>query len=106
MNTNHPTIDMAATGKNIKHIMRVKGLSVRDVQKYLSLGTPQSVYHWLDGKSMPTLDNFYALSQLFQIPIDDIIQGNKRNARFINIKDSVIRLSLYHSMCKLVYQAN
>lgn len=27
---------------------------------------------------MPTIDNLYALSQLFQMPIDAIVRGNRR----------------------------
>ena len=61
----YPTIDMKATGRNIKRIMRAKGISVKEVQKYLGLSAPQGIYHWLDGRSMPTVDNLYALSELF-----------------------------------------
>ena len=27
---------------------------------------------------MPTIDNLYALSQLFQLPIDAIVRGNRK----------------------------
>ena len=29
----------------------------------------QSVYRWLDGVSMPTVDNLYAISKMLQVPI-------------------------------------
>ena len=32
----------------------------------------QSVYHWLDGKAVPSVDNLYALSVLFNVKLDDI----------------------------------
>ncbi|MBR1892869.1 MAG: helix-turn-helix transcriptional regulator [Lachnospiraceae bacterium] len=78
MKRKYPAIDVAATGKNIKRIMKDKGYTVKDIQMFLGLATPQGIYHWFEGKSMPTLDNLYALSELFQLPIDTIIRGNRK----------------------------
>lgn len=72
-----PTIDKRKTGINLQKIMARKNLTVRDVKEYLGLGSVQSVYHWLNGISMPTVDNLYALSELFQMPVDRLICGNK-----------------------------
>ena len=68
-----PIIDRKRTGIRLRRIMDERGLSVKDVQQYLELGSVQSVYHWLNGLSMPTIDNLYALSELFQMPIDDLV---------------------------------
>ncbi|MCM1327690.1 MAG: helix-turn-helix domain-containing protein [Lachnoclostridium sp.] len=57
--------------------MDQRKLTVKDVQSYLNLSSVQSIYHWLSGKSMPTVDNLYALSELFQLPIDAMIVGNR-----------------------------
>lgn len=72
-----PTIDKRKTGVNLQKIMMQKNLTVRDVKEYLGLGSVQSVYHWLNGISMPTVDNLYALSELFQMPVDRLICGSK-----------------------------
>lgn len=77
MKKKYPVIDMARTGQNIKHIMQLKQLTVKDVQDFLGLGTPQSIYHWFDGRNLPTVDNLYALSELFQIPVDALLIGNR-----------------------------
>lgn len=74
----YPQIDIEKTGKRIKTIMRIKGFSVKDVQHFLGLETPQSIYHWLDGRNLPTIDNLYGLSILFNIPIDRILDGSGR----------------------------
>ena len=50
MKRNETILDMTMTGINIKHIMQEKGYTVKDVQNYLNLSTPQAVYHWFDGK--------------------------------------------------------
>lgn len=73
----YPTMNMAATGRNIKKIMSLRGLKVKDVQAFLGFENPQSIYHWLKGKSLPTLDHLYALSELFRISVDEIICGDR-----------------------------
>ena len=72
-----PIIDKRKTGINIRRIMDMRGLTVKDVQEYLELGSVQSIYHWINGISMPTIDNLYALSDLFHVPIDLLVCGNK-----------------------------
>ena len=67
-----PSINKRETGVNIRRMMNERGLTVKDIQQYLNLGSVQSVYHWLNGLSLPTVDNLYALSYLFQIPVDDM----------------------------------
>lgn len=78
MKRKYPVIDMAGTGQNIKRIMRLKSLTVRDIQEFLELSTPQSIYHWFDGRNLPTIDNLYALSELFQLPVDEMLVGNRK----------------------------
>lgn len=58
--------------------MDKRGITAKDVQKYLNLASVQSIYNWCRGINMPTVDNLYALSQLFQVPIDSIICGNRK----------------------------
>jgi transcriptional regulator with XRE-family HTH domain len=78
MKTKYPVIDIAETGKNIKHIMQQKSFTVKDVQEFLELSTPQSIYHWFDGRNLPTIDNLYALSELFNLPVDALLVGNRK----------------------------
>ena len=73
-----PTIDKRKTGIQLRKLMDEKGLSVKDVQQYLGLGSVQSVYHWLNGISLPSVDNLYALSELFQVSIDEMLCGNRK----------------------------
>ncbi len=68
-----PNIDMEATGKNIRRLRKQHGYSVRDLQQVLSLGTPQAVYKWQHGTTLPSIDNLVVLSWLFGVAIEDII---------------------------------
>lgn len=74
----YPTIDMKATGIRIRQLMDARRLTVKDIRRYLNLASVQSIYHWLNGQSMPTIDNLYALSALFGLPMDSIIIGSKK----------------------------
>ena len=66
------------TGVNLRRLMDERNLSVKDVQEHLGLDSVQSIYHWLNGISLPSLPNAYALSELLAVPVDDIIVGNKK----------------------------
>ena len=65
-----PAIDMKQTGRRIQKLCRVNGYSVRDLQRYLLIGCPQSIYNWFHGKTLPSLDHLFALSVLLHIPMN------------------------------------
>lgn len=73
----YPVIDVKRTGKNIKRLMDKRNISVSDVKEYLGLESVQSIYNWIHGINMPSIDNLYALSALVQVSIDSIVCGNK-----------------------------
>ena len=74
-----PSIDMLATGNNIKKIRIANGLSVKDLQDYFGFDQPQAIYKWQWGDSLPSIDNLYALSKLFHVSIDEILVGNNQD---------------------------
>lgn len=103
-----PLINKKATGVNLRRIMDMRGITAKDVQEYLGLACVQSVYRWLDGINMPTIDNLYALSELFQITIDEIVCGNRKtdNANNISALDSrTRRLYTYYEKLRDTYVA-
>lgn len=92
----YPVINRYKTGQNLRWIMEFRGLFVRDVQKYLGLATPQSIYHWFEGRNMPTVDNLYALSELFRVPVDTMLCGNRRTDFRYHASESFGRLYAYY----------
>lgn len=70
---NPPTIDMVKTGENIIKLRKEKGLSVKNLQDSFGFSTPQAVYKWQQGLSMPSLDNLVLLASIFNVRIDDIL---------------------------------
>ena len=91
-------IDKVRTGQQIRLLMEKRGVTVRDVKNALSLACVQSVYHWLDGQSMPTLDNLYALSDLLKVPIDMLVCGNRCYDPGKNIPEGAERLFRYYRL--------
>lgn len=53
--------------------MQDHGYKVKDIQGAMGFETPQVVYKWLSGKSLPSLDNFVILSRLLNTSIEDIL---------------------------------
>ena len=68
-----PVIDLVATGENITRLRKMRGLTVRDLQDWFGFEEPQAIYKWHKGKSMPTVDNLYALGALLDVPLEEIL---------------------------------
>jgi hypothetical protein len=65
-------IDLAATGKTLPACAG-QGITVREMQAYFGFEEPQAIYKWQRGKSLPTVDNLYALSNLLEVPMNEIL---------------------------------
>ena len=68
-----PSIDMEATGTNIVRMRRQHGMTVQDLQQIFGFSTPQAIYKWQRGITMPTIDNLLVLVSVFGTTIDAII---------------------------------
>lgn len=73
---NLPSIDMTATGQNIRRLRRQAGLSVKDLQDIFGFATPQAIYKWQQGAALPTIDNLVVLAAVLQISLDEILVTN------------------------------
>ncbi len=68
-----PFIDTVATGRNIDRLRIEAGMTVRDMQMIFGFATPQAIYKWLHGASMPTIDNLVILAAMFGVTLDEIV---------------------------------
>ncbi len=66
-------IDMAGTGANIKRLREESGLSVRDLQEAFRFSTPQSIYKWQWGQSLPDVENLGHLARVLGVTVDEIL---------------------------------
>lgn len=68
-----PTIDMTMTGQNIKKLRTQSGITVTALQQVFGFSSPQAIFKWQRGDSLPTVDNLVILASLFGVRIDDIL---------------------------------
>ena len=71
-----PSIDLTATGIRIMQLRERTGLSVQDLQDIFGFTTPQAIYKWQRGATLPSLDNLVALAAVFGTTMDAIIVRN------------------------------
>lgn len=69
----YPVIDPVATGERINTFRKNRGFSVASLREYFGLSTTNAIYKWLKGETLPTVDNFLALSVLLEVPMNDLI---------------------------------
>ena len=79
-----PVIDPVATGENILRLRKSRGLTVRDLQNWFGFEEPQAIYKWQKGKSLPTVDNLYALGTLLDVPMEEILVPCKPKLNIVN----------------------
>ena len=68
-----PAIDLKKTGQNITRMRKEVGLSVRELQVMFGFTSPQAIYNWQNGVSLPSVDNFIVLAAILGVTIDEII---------------------------------
>ena len=69
----YPVINAAATGRNIEALRKKRGLTVRDLQDVLGFATPQAIYKWQHGETIPSVDNLIILADVLGVSMDEII---------------------------------
>ena len=86
----YPKINLKLTGQRLKEECQRQNYTVKDIQELLQLGACQSIYAWFSGRSLPTLDNMYALSRILGKTIDELIvcQDEPEPAVLVSCVDS------------------
>ena len=62
---------------NIKNMMKARQMTTADIQKACGFGTPQAIFKWMRGDTMPTIDNMLIIADMFGVTMDDIVIVNK-----------------------------
>ncbi len=68
-----PTIDMVKTGQNIVKLRKQAGLSVKELQDIFGFATPQAIYKWQQGATIPAVDNLVVLASIFHVQVEEIL---------------------------------
>ena len=72
-NSKLPSIDLKKTGQNIKKMRKEVGVTVRELQVMFGFTSPQAIYNWQNGISLPSVDNFIVLAAVLGTTIEEII---------------------------------
>lgn len=91
----YPILDAKATGARIKELRKAHHMKVEDIARFMGFESEQAVYKWQRGDSLPTVDNLYALSRLFETSVDDILRGDREEDEssllpFLNLKPKLM----------------
>lgn len=70
---NFPVINLKQTGSRIKKLCKEAGLSPNRLKKELNLSCVQTVYKWFQGENLPSIENFYALSLLLNVSMEELL---------------------------------
>ena len=68
-----PVVDLKLTGQNITVLRKRSGISVRELQAMLGFATPQAIYKWQRGETLPTVENLAALAFILGVAVEDIL---------------------------------
>lgn len=69
----YPIINLEKTGENIKNLREAKNISVKELQDILGFTTPQAIYKWQWGESLPSIDSLVVLAKVFETTIQNIL---------------------------------
>lgn len=69
-----PVINMTSTGNNIETLRIKNGYSIRELQQAMGTVSIQAIYKWESGQAIPSIDNLVLLSELFHVPVDQIVK--------------------------------
>ena len=66
-------IDIVLTGRKIHSVLLENGCKVRQLQEILKLSCTQPIYRWINGKTLPTVDNLYMMHRVFGMHMEDML---------------------------------
>ena len=67
------SIDIEATGNNLKQICKRKGITAMDLMSLLHFTTPTAVYKWYSGRNLPSMDNMKIIAGFLGVKVEDIV---------------------------------
>ena len=67
-------LDVEATGRKIRQLRIERNLTVEMLAERMGFSSVQAVHKWQRGDSAPTTDNLILLSDILEVPTDEILQ--------------------------------
>ena len=76
------TINKELVGRNIHYLREKNNYTVEAMSDIFIIST-NSVYKWQRGETLPTIENLYKLSRMFEVSLDEIL-----NEEITNIEEN------------------
>lgn len=80
-------IDMEATGKNIRNLMKITGYSARELERLIGC-TQMTFFNWQEGKNLPSFDNLLRLAGILKTPMEKIVVFKKFEEQDLPLKET------------------
>ncbi|MDD6004351.1 MAG: helix-turn-helix domain-containing protein [Firmicutes bacterium] len=81
-------MDQIKTGNFLKELRKAKNITQEELANHLNVSR-KSVSRWETGTNMPDLDILIELSKFYDVNIDEILNGQKRENNEVNIDETV-----------------
>ena len=81
-------MDQIKTGNFLKELRKAKNITQEELANHLNVSR-KSVSRWETGTNMPDLDILIELSKFYDVNIDEILNGQKRENNEVDIDETV-----------------
>ncbi len=93
---------MTAVGENIKNIRKKLGITQEELSEKLSV-TRQAVSNWENGKTEPDIETLTKIAQIFDISIDELVDGIPKGITELRGKKNYLRTGIVFSVIFVLF---
>lgn len=88
-------MDLIRTGSFLKELRKEKGLTQEELAGKVGVAR-RTVSRWETGSNMPDLDILIELSDLYEVDLSEILNGERKSERMNNeVKETVLKVADY-----------
>lgn len=80
-------IDMEATSRNIRSLMKMTGYTARELERLIGC-TQMTFFNWQEGKNLPGFDNLLRLAGILKTPMEKIVVFKKFEEQNLPLKET------------------
>lgn len=98
-------LDKEKIGKRIAFFRKEKGITQKELADFLHISY-QAVSKWESGKSLPTVEMLYEISNLLNVSADALLNENEWKNRSISYQDSGLDSEKLHALKREIMKLN
>lgn len=97
------SLDVWMTGQVLRNRIRKSGYTIAQIQEKLNLSCPQPIYRWMNGQTLPSIDNLYKLSRILDVHMEDLVMPMQDDAWILHTSRNPgqsTRMKKYYRACR------